>query len=84
MAEDDLVLLDLCSSSFGSGHSDPLYKGRAKVQSADRTSGVCSGVSGKHVWIAPWQISALLVIYLRRLLYAHDPQRGRAAGAALC
>lgn len=31
MAEDGLVLLDLCSSSFGSGHSEPLYKGRGKI-----------------------------------------------------
>lgn len=30
MAEDDLVLLDLCSSSFESGHRELLYKGRAK------------------------------------------------------
>ena len=29
MAEDGLVLLDLRSSPFGSGHSGPLYKGRA-------------------------------------------------------
>lgn len=31
MAEDGLVLLDLCCSSFGAGHSEPLSKGRAKV-----------------------------------------------------
>lgn len=47
---------------------------RAGPKSADRTFGVCSGVSGKQVWIAPWQISALPVIGLKRLSHAPDPK----------
>lgn len=45
---------------------------------------VYCGTSGKQVWLAPCQISALPVIGLRRLSHAPDPHRGRFAGAALC
>lgn len=55
---------------------------RAEPKSADRTSDVCSGVSGKRVWIAPWQISALPATGLRRLSHAPDLHRGRYAGVA--
>lgn len=34
---------------------------------------VCRGATGKEVWIAPWQISALPVFGLRSLSHAPDP-----------
>lgn len=74
VAEDGLVFLDL--------HDSPLDKSAVsscKSVEPDNANGspeICSGVSGKQVWILLWDGSLLPIIGIGRLTLAADPLEG--------